>query len=287
MDASTHSKAFRGTLRSPIARLIERGDIVEVVKGTLVITAKSGRPVPSDWLKLNTEALLTDIAGITGRNAFIYHGYSLGQYGAHKHDTLTLQFTNLNDMNDAFAAFNVSLKRQRAGRNNEPKGSPLPKGEFSPPKAGEFVKLWQRTGLKSYNPSRLCRYMGNLKGFVYTAAYSTTSKAKKKLANKSIGLLHVTYDELVAAMPTGCLNLAQEMPNSCLSPMPKEYSYSQVKQGLQEYSVTGACDHGSRLQGSAVNHSIGIAKRDLDRNHSDSVNNWLDEYESSGGLSPF
>ena len=287
MDTSTYSKAYRGTLRSPIARIIERGNIIEMIQGNLVIRTKSGQPVPEYWLNQNRENLISDIAVITGRNAFIYHGYSLGQYGAHKHDTLTLQFTNLNDMKDAFAAFNVSLKRQRAGRNNEPKGSPLPKGEFSPPKAGEFVRLWQRTGLKSYNPSRLCRYMGNLKGFVYTAAYSTTSKAKKKLANKSIDLLHVTYEELVAAMPTGRLNLAQEMPNSCLSPMPKEYSYSQVKQGLQEYSTTGAFDHGSRLQGSAVNHSIGNAKRDLDRNNSDSVNNWLDEYDSADGLSPF
>lgn len=283
MDASTHSKAFRGTLRSPIARLIERGDIVEVIQGKLGITAKSGKSVPPDWLKENTEALLTDIAHITGQSVLIYHGYSLGQYGPHKSETLTLQFTDLRNRGDAFAAFNVSLKRQRAGRNKEPKGSPLPKGEFSPPKAGEFVKLWQRTGLKNHNPSRLCRYMGNLKGFVYTAAYSTTSKAKKKLANKSIGLLHVTYDELFVAMPTGCLNLAQEMPNSCLSSMPKEYSYSQVKQGLRGYSGTGGFDHGSRLQGSAVNDSI---RGSVNLNTKADTDDWLEQYDKADGQSP-
>ena len=284
MDASTHSKAFRGTLRSPIARLIEQGDIVEVVKGRLVITAKSGRPVPLDWLKLYTEALLTDIALITRQSAFIYHGYSLGQYGPHKSETLTLQFTDLRNQSDAFAAFNVSLKRQRAGRNNQPKGSPLPAGEFAPPKAGEFVKLWLRTGLKIHNPSRLCRYMGNLKGLAYTGLYSTTSKAKKKLANKSIDLLNVTYDELIASMPNECLNHAQHMPNSCLIHMPKENSYSQVKQGLQGHSGTGGFEHGSRLQGSAVNDSIGDS---VNLNSITDTDEWLKEYDNADGQSPF
>jgi hypothetical protein len=278
MNASTHSKAFRGPLRSPIARLIERGDIVEVIQGKLVITAKSGKSVPLDWLKQNSEALLTDIAHITRQSVFIYHGSYLGQYGPHKSETLILQFTNLSNKSDAFAAFNVSLKRQRAGRNKELKGSPLPKGEFSPPKAGEFVKLWQRTGLKNYNPSRLCRYMGNLKSLTYTGEYSTTSKLKKKLANKSIDLLNVTHDELIASMPNGCLNHAQQIPKPCLSSMPKESSYSQVKQGLQEYSNTGTLDHGSRLQGSAVNYPI---KGNQDPSSKASTDEWLDEYDKA------
>ncbi len=285
MNSSPHLKAFREALLSPIVPLIERGNIIEVTQGKLVILPKSGRLVPKDWFKQNEKKLLADIAYITDRHAFMYHGYSLGKYGAHKHETLTLQFSEFKNMSDAYAAFNVSLKRQRASRNNEPKGSPLPKGEFSPPKAGEFVKLWMRTGLRNYNPSRLCRYMGNLKGLTYTGEYSITSNAKKKLANKSIDLLNITYDELIAAMPSGCLNNAQEMPNPCLRSMPKQFVESHVSQGLHEYPSTGELDHGLRLQGNAVNGPTHIATGNQDKSTTNSVDSWLDEYEKADGLS--
>ena len=66
--------------------------------------------------------------------------------------------------------------------------------------------------------------------------------------------------------------------------MPKENSYSQVKQGLQGHSGTGGFEHGSRLQGSAVNDSIGDS---VNLNSITDTDEWLKEYDNADGQSPF
>jgi hypothetical protein len=283
-------KPSSGALQSRIARLIERGDVVEIRKGKLIIIPISGRPVPKQWLKENTALILSDIANLTGHSIFIYIGYSLKERTKYTQDTLSLQFINLQNNSDAYAAINVSLKRQRKGLNGKSKDSLLPKGEFSPPKSGGFVKFWIRTGLKMYNPSRLCRYMGNLKALIFTASYSTTSTAKKKLANMSLDILTVTYEEIIAAMPSRCPTHAQSMPSSCLSPMPKETNESQQSRGSHDNSSTGDVNHGKRLQGSAVNSatdkskSTGCSVSYADMKNGDT---WLDDYDKADGTSPY
>ena len=85
-------------------------------------------------------------------------------------------------------------------------------------------------------------------------------------------------------MPSGCLSHAQELPNSCLSVMPKQSAESHVIQGLDEYSSTGVFDHGLRLKGNAVNYSIEGVKYP---SNNINTNHWLDEYEKADGLSPY
>ena len=45
-----------------IKSLLARGDYVAVEAGRLVITPKSGRPIPKEWAKQNLPALVADIA---------------------------------------------------------------------------------------------------------------------------------------------------------------------------------------------------------------------------------
>jgi hypothetical protein len=102
--------------------------------------------------------------------------YSVGQYENGKHDGITLQFTCDDTGDDYYVIFNVDLVRKRTTKNHK-KGSPLPKGHFTPrPKSG-FVKMWRSTSLplpKSLTSFHDC--MGKLKSIVFKAQTSKNNR---------------------------------------------------------------------------------------------------------------
>ncbi|MCO1337124.1 hypothetical protein MO867_22630, partial [Microbulbifer sp. OS29] len=92
----------------------------------------------------------------------------MGNYGPRKNGGVTLQFRSLIDGRDWYAIFNAYTTRARTTKHGKA-GSPLPKGHFRMGKRSNFLKFWNRTGLKM--PKSLDAFsdcMGKLRGQIFT-----------------------------------------------------------------------------------------------------------------------
>ena len=159
--------------------LIKRGDRVSIEQGELVVTAASGVPVPPEWMALNKARLISEALDLLDvSDAYVFKYYTTGRYGSKSIMGLTLQFESILTGESFYSVLNVSLKRSRNTKAGK-KGSPLPDGQFLPPKDGMFCKLWASTGLVF--PTRLKhfnKYMGNLKPFHFVADVHATEKSR-------------------------------------------------------------------------------------------------------------
>ena len=155
--------------------LIKRGDKVSIEGGRLVIIPASGKPVPDKWLASNQSGIIREILTVLQvPDIYVYKYFSVGQYGPHSCEGLTLQFESILSRGSCYAVFNVSLKRVRTTKGGK-KGARLPKGQFIPPKAGSFCKFWAMTGLvvPRYN-SEYSECINRLKPFHFTAGLHET-----------------------------------------------------------------------------------------------------------------
>ena len=157
--------------------LIKRGDRVSIEQGELVVTAASGVPVPPEWMALNKARLISEALELLDvSDAYVFKYYTTGRYGSKSIMGLTLQFESILTGESFYSVLNVSLKRSRNTKAGK-KGSPLPDGQFIPPKDGMFCKMWASTGLKvPVRNSTYYEYMGNLKTFHFVADVHSTEK---------------------------------------------------------------------------------------------------------------
>lgn len=75
-----------------------------------------------------------------------YVSRTMGNYVKTDAGGLTLQFICDDTGDDYHVYFNVDLVRQRDSKNHK-KGSPLPKGHFTPGPKSHFMKMWRSTYL--------------------------------------------------------------------------------------------------------------------------------------------
>jgi len=165
--------------------LIKRGDRVSIEQGELVVTAASGVPVPPEWMALNKARLISEALELLDvSDAYVFKYYTTGRYGSKGIMGVTLQFQSLLTGESFYTVLNVSLKRSRNTKAGK-KGSPLPDGQFLPPKDGLFCKLWASTGLKV---PRYCieyyKCMGKLASFHFVA--DVHAKEKDRLISSTI-----------------------------------------------------------------------------------------------------
>jgi len=71
--------------------LIKRGDKVSIEGGQLVIIPASGQPVPDKWLASNQAGIIREIVTVLQvPDIYVYKYFSVGQYGPHSCEGLTL-----------------------------------------------------------------------------------------------------------------------------------------------------------------------------------------------------
>lgn len=226
-----------------IKSLLARGDYVAVEAGRLVITPKSGRPIPKEWAKQNLPALVADIAKLVGVDVFEYRGYSTGRYKNFKDGGLRLDYLSLVTGSKCAAIFNVDLTRKRA-RDNHKKGDPLPDKQFSTSKDRGFVLLWGRLGLEL--PRSLTEWhdhMGKLKP-VYVVA---SPNENGKLANETITPFEISLSGIETLIgkqsPDNFPIVSRYAPdNSPIRTPDKETAQTQAPQGFQ--AMSGTCANG-------------------------------------------
>jgi hypothetical protein len=280
-----NSKPAKVDLLSSLARLVERGDIVEVIRGRLTITPKSGRPIPDLWLKENENLLVLDMANLTNKLYLSYTGFDCGFYGQHKAGGLNLHLTNMKDNKECYTIFNIGLKRQRDSKTGQA-GARLPKGQFTVTKKQNFYAFWLSSALKIPDrpSSRLWAYMGNLKPLHLTASYDPSDTKREKIQTKTLEPLSVSYESITQLIHKPCSSQAQGVHSKYTKAIHTETRSDQQPQGIQAISTTGKNNHGTRLQGKEV-----ISNHDTHPNSliNQSVDDWLAENIEEGNNPTF
>lgn len=184
---------------STLITLIERGDKVSIEAGQLVIIPVSGQPVPPIWLAHNQAAIIRDILVLVNvQDIYVYKSHSVGKYGPHNSEGLTLQFESILTHESYYAVFNVSLKRARSTKAGK-KGTRLPKGQFIPPKEGNFCRFWAMTGLKiPVRNSTYYEYMGNLKNLYFVA--NPHDSVSSRLQSATLQHIDISFEQVVNAI---------------------------------------------------------------------------------------
>lgn len=267
---------------SLLETLFSRGDHIDIIKGKLVITPASKRPVPKKWLAENSTRLLREIADLLDINVYIYDDYSTGYYGKHKSPGLTLQLINISTGEDCYLIFNVDLKRSRT-TNNGVKGTCLPKGQFRISKKYKFYQFWLSTGLSL--PPRLSSfhdYMGNLKQCFFIPTFDHDTKIKDKI----IPLLNLCHAEVLGRYlqlnPDNNHTRNIQEPYNTHTTMPysdlaQPYEYN----GLSDNDPTCSNNYELSKQGSAViSEPLPIA-REACRPQDQSNGEWIEAWDNA------
>ncbi|MEP1384360.1 MAG: hypothetical protein ABJK64_11300 [Paraglaciecola sp.] len=162
--------------------LLQRGDNLALCQGQLIITPKSGEPVPKDWLATNKTKIISEIAQQSQQSIYSYGYYQTGIYYDGRAPGIKVNFIDLLTGEYTYAAFNAELKRKRT-TGNKKAGEPLPDGKFHVGTRSSFYMFWIKTSLDI--PKRLSEWnksMSKLKDVYFIAE----SFKKGKLANKTL-----------------------------------------------------------------------------------------------------
>lgn len=161
-------------------RLTNRGDLVALERGRLIIQSASGVEVPSSWLKTHSDELALALATRANTPLYKYIGYTVGSYTEHKADGVTLRFINMATGEEVYAVFNVNRTRVQTTARGKA-GSKLRGNQFRVTRNMMLYKFWLRTGLPEPERKYLSefhRVMGRLKQVFFTMS-ANNGKADK------------------------------------------------------------------------------------------------------------
>lgn len=226
--------------------LLSRGDRIAMEDGRLVISPRSGKAIPAQWLRDHQDALTRQIAKRLGIDAYRYNGYSTGRYGNHKTGGVTLQFSNIITEQNAYAVFNAALTRARSTTFGK-EGAPLPKGHFRTGKKSALYRFWLSTQLPL--PRRLSAFhesMGSLGELVFTLKITEGERAAKD----SIEPLNISYTEVKT--PTNkpnnvSTNSQQNFNKGSTRTLNKHSPQTHAHQGLQPVPTAGEIKYGNKV----------------------------------------
>lgn len=173
---------------SLLDRLTNRGDLVVLQRGRLIIQPASGAAVPQDWLKNHNDELATALATRANISLYKYTGYTAGSYTEYKADGVALRFINLATSEDAYAVFNVNRSRAQTTARGKA-GSKLTGNRFRITRNMALYKFWMRSGLpepKSKYLSEFHRVMGRLKSVYFTMVVSDGKADKNTIQGLTI-----------------------------------------------------------------------------------------------------
>jgi hypothetical protein len=172
--------------------LLKKGDNIAVHQGQLIITPRSGKPVPNNWFSMNSQKIVSEIAQQQNQSIFTYCYYKTGIYNNGRSPGVMIRFVDLLTGENVFAMFNANLKRQRKTKRHHA-GEPLPEGQFCIGKRSALYMLWMRTDLEI--PRRFAEWhksMSKLQHVYFVAERS----ANDKLSNQSIRPLSLSLNQL-------------------------------------------------------------------------------------------
>ena len=198
--------------------------------------------------------------------------YSVGAYENGNFDGITLQVTCEDDEKGYHVIFNVDLDRQRSTKNYK-KGSPLPKGHFTPkPKSG-FMEMWRSTSLpvpRSLTSFHDC--MGKLKSIVFMAEISKGTRL-------DAGTLRPM------SVPDNSLITTRQLPDKNLITIPdKDINQTLTESTQDKISTTCQNNYVISKQVSEYTSNPISPIDDTKRVQNQTNEEWLAEYEKQWAL---
>jgi len=168
--------------------------------------------------------------------------------------------------------FNADLVRQRSTRNHE-KGSPLPKGHFTPKPNSGFMQMWRSTLLplpRSLTSFHDC--MGKLKSIVFMAEISKGTRL-------DAGTLRPM------SLPDNSLITTRQLPDKNLITTPDKDVNQTLTESTQE-SIPATCPNNYVISKQvSTNTSNPISPiDDTKRVQNQTTDEWLAEYEEQWAL---
>lgn len=182
--------------------LINRGDVISVTNGKLIIIPYSSKAVPEKWLKDNSDCLLEQICEVTQQPIYQFTQFKVGRYLS-RYDGLTMSFIDLKLREDYYTIFNVSLNRKK-------KHGRLAGKLFNPPAQGLLLRFWSRSNLpKPRRPSELYKKINMMRNYHWQAEVSK----KNKLKTDSLRLANISHQQILDGI-SGGVSTAHERQNS-------------------------------------------------------------------------
>lgn len=249
-----------------LSKIVPRSEYLAVVDGRILLRPKTGNTATSDdWLKDNHDLLLNELIALTGKQAFIYHGYTTGNYTnirKGKSPGITLQLINAQTGESSCITYNVGLTRDRNTPHGK-KGSLLPKGRFNAGGRIAFLKFWDSTGLgKPKRPSAYYDCMGKLKAVIFTG--EMVEGKEGRLSKDSFKPLNISFEEIqelsnhlttTRQAPDNHLTTTRQQPDSDLTRMPdKEIATDHVSQGLEPILI--ACSKNRVITSNVIKSKV-------------------------------
>ena len=193
--------------------------------------------------------------------------YSAGLYENGKYPGITMQFVCDDSGLGNHVFFNADLVRQRSTRNHE-KGSPLPKGHFTPKPNSGFMQMWRSTLLplpKSLTSFHDC--MGKLKLVRFKAETS-----------KGIRLDAGTLRPM--SLPDNSLITARQLPDKNLITIPDKDVNQTLTESTQE-SIPATCTNNYVISKQVSEYTSNPISPidDTKRVQNQTIVEWLAEYE--------
>jgi hypothetical protein len=201
-----------------------------------------------------------------------YLSYSLGAYENGKYEGITLQFVCNDTGDDYHVHFNVDLVRQRSTKNHK-KGSPLPKGHFTPRPKSRFMEMWRSTSLpvpRSLTSFHDC--MGKLKSIVFMAEVSKGTRL-------DAGTLRPM------SLPDNSLITTRQLPDKNLITFPdKDINQSHTEPAQEKISTKCPNNYVISKQVSEYTSNPISPIDDTKRVQNQTNEEWLAEYEEQWAL---
>jgi hypothetical protein len=239
--------------KESVTELLSRGDELSLVAGRLIIKTNNGKEVSKSWLQKFEIELIQEIIDSLGLVAYQYLSYTTGFYGKHKSEGLTMQFVNTNDGSEAYAIFNVMLKRKRTTSHGK-LGTLLPKGHFNLGVRHGFKKFFVLSTKKvNIRNASIHEHMGLLKPIFFTG----NTNSQSKIINETLMPIEVSFEQIKTAYQdkfTGNSRVThgQLTGNSRLSSTVNEYGQNHVFNDVQADLSTCQNNHELSLQGSRL-----------------------------------
>jgi hypothetical protein len=198
--------------------------------------------------------------------------YSAGLYKNGKYPGITMQFVCEDTGMGNHVFFNADLVRQKSTRNHE-KGSPLPKGHFTPKPNSGFMQMWRSTLLplpRSLTSFHDC--MGKLKPIVFMAE---TSKGTRLDA----GTLRPM------SLPDNSLITTRQLPDKNLITFPDKDIYQSYAEPKQK-SISSTCPNTYVISKQVREYASKpfSPKDDIERLQNQTNKEWIFEYEKQWAL---
>ncbi|GAB3097783.1 hypothetical protein GCM10027217_14310 [Pseudomaricurvus hydrocarbonicus] len=289
---------------------MKRGDKIAITGGKLVIEAKSGKPVPIDWLKTHKAQIINEILRTSGLEAYEYLDYTANKYTVEKGKKsggVHMSFRSLKSGKMARVYFNVNLTRQRNTKHGL-KGSALPKGHFWITKNHDLYNAWLSLGLPPLKRlSSMHDYMGHFGQFLYNLDIDPKTS---KIIDKKLKTLEITAEQLrklfldpsastespsststqknqnhqynTVQVPDNCRTTPGQLPDNCRTTVPdNDLSAALMPPGLQPFSSTYVRSHELSNQGNAYTRDNVYPLSTNEKSVQDqTLEEWLDAYNA-------